>query len=49
MVQIVRAEVTQLEFKVTTPGSVTLSEFIFLVCKMEMKRVLPPQVIKSIR
>lgn len=42
------AEVEQLGFKVTTPDSVTLSKFVFLIYKMGMKTVPTPQVIKSI-
>lgn len=49
MVKKVEAEVKQLVFKVTTPGIVSQSEFIFLICKMGMKRVLAPQIIESIR
>lgn len=41
----VRAEVKQIRFKVPTAGSVTLSKFIFLICKRGMKKELTPQII----
>lgn len=45
MAKKVRAEVKHLRLKVPTAGSVTLSKFIFLICKLGMKRELTPQVI----